>query len=81
MATAKMKVSYILQWRNSWSGETGFVKKILEAAGHFENTYDANEARRFTSVQRAEGAITTLAKIGEADLNEFKIVQVSPKAM
>ena len=37
-----------IQWKNKWSGETGFVKKVHTKEGYFENTFDKSEAKIFS---------------------------------
>lgn len=51
----------IIQWKNKYSGETGFVKKLNHKKGFFENTFDANEARKFS----AKTVDNTLALLNE----------------
>ena len=36
-----------IQWRNKFSGEQGFVKKIHLKDGYFENTFEEKEAKAF----------------------------------
>ncbi len=37
-----------IQWKNKWSGETGFVKSINTEQQYFENTDDVNQAKVFS---------------------------------
>lgn len=37
-----------IQWKNKWSGETGFVKSINMEQQYFENTDDVNQAKVFS---------------------------------
>lgn len=37
-----------IQWRNKWSGETGFVKSVNTEQQYFENTDDVNQAKIFS---------------------------------
>ena len=31
-----------IQWKNKWSGETGYVKVVHNKEQYFENTFDVN---------------------------------------
>jgi hypothetical protein len=64
-----------IKWTNKFSGETGFVADIKRKAGHFVSTFEAAEAKAFKNAKNAEKAIKTLAEIGEADNNNFEIVE------
>ncbi len=66
------KQYYILQWRNRYSGDTGFVGHIR--SDHFENTFDVNEARKFSSVGNALVAVHELSNIGECDQNDIEVI-------
>lgn len=37
-----------IQWKNKWSGETGYVKVVHNKEQYFENTFDADEAKNFS---------------------------------
>lgn len=63
-----------LKWTNRYSREEGFVGTIRESKGYFENT-NKEKARKFRSVKEAEKAIETLTRLGEAENNDFEIVQ------
>ena len=65
---------YIVKWTNKYSGETGFVAKVCK--DHFENTYDADGARKFTSAKQAEKAVTSFSEMGEAENNSFETILV-----
>lgn len=64
-----------LKWINKCSGETGYVKSIKAKAGHFENTFDIEEARNFRTDKEVEKAITSLCEIGEGEQNYFEVVE------
>ena len=62
-----------IQWTNKFSGETGYVKSILVKKGHFENTFDIEEAKKY-SKSEALKAVSTLKDIGEAENNDFSLL-------
>lgn len=49
----------IIQWKNKWSGETGFVKKLNRKGRYFENTFYANEALK-VSPKTVENTLSLL---------------------
>ena len=63
-----------IQWTNKISGETGYVKAFSRQMGHFENTYDIDEAKEYKTEAAAKTAIRGLEAVGEADNNIFEIV-------
>ena len=65
----------VIKWTNKFSGESGFVKGISTKEQHFINTYDQSEAKRYNE-NTAKGQITNLVKFGEAENNNFEIVEV-----
>ena len=65
--------TYVIKWINKFSGEIGFVKSIDKLEGHFNNTYDINEAKKY-SAQSAKCNIRLLNKLGECKNNEFLII-------
>ncbi len=38
----------IIQWTNKHSGEQGFVKCLNKKDGYFENTFNENEAKKYS---------------------------------
>ena len=38
-----------IMWTNKWSKEQGYVKCINKNAGYFENTFSADEAKKFNA--------------------------------
>ena len=65
----------VIKWRNKYSGEEGFVKTVRSNDRCFENTFNYNEARRYASASVAKGIITKLVSYGEAETNDFFIVE------
>lgn len=63
-----------IQWKNTYSGEVGYVKMIRQSKGYFENgTLD--EARCFRSFGECNKAIEVLNQIGEgAEKNNSFII-------
>lgn len=67
---------FILKWTNKYSGETGFVESISAKEGHFNNTFDEKDAKRYKSESIAKRMITTLRGMGETENNDFETVRV-----
>ena len=63
-----------IQWTNKMSGETGYVKAFPKKMGHFENTYNVDEAKPYKTEAAAKTAIRGLEAVGEADNNIFEII-------
>lgn len=63
----------IIKWTNRYSGEEGYVSSILSSEGHFENTFDISVSKKYYHSE-AEKAINLLHEIGEAENNDFTIV-------
>lgn len=68
-------MSYNLKWTNKFSGETGFVKKVMKVKGYFVNTYEQAEAKSYKAVKDAEKDIEVLTSLGEAENNDFEVVE------
>ncbi|MBQ9030528.1 MAG: hypothetical protein IJ106_03630 [Parasporobacterium sp.] len=66
----------VIKWTNKFSKEEGYVKGIVRAEGHFENTYDAAEAKTFSRACDVSRAMNTLEAIGECENNEFEVVEL-----
>ena len=62
-----------IKWVNKFSKEEGFVKSVSKAKGHFENTFDVNEARLFSD-KEAQNTLAALEMIGETVNNDFAVV-------
>jgi hypothetical protein len=54
-----------IRWRNTVSGETGFVKKVNSKDGFFESTTLESEAKVYMTASIAKGIITKLESYGE----------------
>lgn len=65
---------YCLKWTNIYSGETGFVGRVMKSKGHFVNSADISGAKSYKSAKEAETDIEVLAAIGEAVNNSFSVV-------
>ena len=63
----------IIKWTNKFSGETGYVKSLRKAKGCFINTFDKEEARRFSGQKRTDDALQVLDEIGETKNNIFEV--------
>lgn len=68
------KTSYIIAWKNTHSGETGYVGKVSK--DHFVNTQEPLQARKFVSYKAAENMVKNLIAIGEGKNNMFDIKAV-----
>lgn len=68
-------MSYNLKWTNKFSGETGYVKKVMKVKGYFVNTYEQAEAKAYKAVKDAEKDIEVLTSLGEAENNDFEVVE------
>jgi hypothetical protein len=66
----------VLKWRNKFSGEEGYVGKVSKAQGHFINTFNPDEAKRYTARKLIENDLKTLEELGEAVNNDFFPVEV-----
>ena len=64
---------FLIQWTNRWSRESGYVGKVCK--DHFENTFDAGEARKFASAKTAEKAVESLKAAGEGKENDFCVLE------
>ena len=64
---------FILKWTNKFSGETGYVQSISAKESHFNNTFEAGDAKRYKTEKSANQAIKTLSKYGECDNNNFEV--------
>lgn len=64
----------VIMWKNRYSGETGYVKRVCSNEKYFENTYDKAEAKEYGSVAAARGIITKLNSYGEGENNAFLII-------
>lgn len=69
-----MKRKYIIKWINRWSGESGYVSRVLISKKHFVNTFDVSKARRYNGEDEAKQGVSLLNTIGEGTNNEFVIV-------
>ena len=72
-----MATKYALKWTNKHSGEQGFVESISSKDNCFHNTFSEAEAKRYNSESIARRMITTLCGMGEADNNDFEIIEVA----
>ena len=64
----------VIMWKNRYSGETGYVKRVCSNEKCFENTYDKSEAKEYGSIAAARGIITKLNSYGEGENNVFLII-------
>ena len=63
----------VIKWTNRHSNESGYVQGVLAKEKHFVNTFNRNDAKKYSSERIAKGVVTTLIKYGEAENNEFVI--------
>lgn len=67
---------FILKWTNKYSKETGFVESISAKDKHFVNTFDKESAKKYSSKAIANRMISSLKAYGEADQNDFDVIEV-----
>lgn len=61
----------IICWRNKFSGEEGFVKKVSHKLGYFEATKNENEAKTYSKDGYISRDLDFFDKINETENNEF----------
>ena len=66
---------FILKWTNKYSGETGYVESISSKSKCFINTFDEKTAKRYANRIVAERMLASLKSYGEADNNNFDIIE------
>ena len=69
-------MKYILKWTNKFSGDTGFVESISSKEKHFVNTFEQKDAKVYASISIAKRMIASLRSMGEAENNDFDIIEV-----
>ena len=65
-----------IKWTNKFSNESGYVKSVKKADGHFVNTYDVSEAKVYSRQYDLDRAMKTLEDIGETENNTFEIIDL-----
>ena len=65
----------IIKWTNKYSGETGYVASLAAKEQHFNNTFSADEAKRYSD-KAVKGVITKLTNFGESENNDFECITV-----
>jgi hypothetical protein len=63
-----------LKWRNKFSGEEGYVASVKKTKGHFVNTFDQADAKRYQFEKSVKNDIALLVEMGEGENNDFEIV-------
>lgn len=68
----------IIRWKNTYSGEEGFVKKTSNKERCFYNTTDISEAKLYSTEAAAQKIIKKLEGFGQgsAICNEFRVMTV-----
>ncbi len=69
------RAKFILKWTNKYSGETGYVGKVLKTEGHFVNAEEIADAKRYSFEKTAKNEIEVLEAIGEAENNTFEVLK------
>lgn len=72
MNTTKGKKITVLQWRNKFSGETGYVGSVSVKKGYFTAAFSATEAKRYRSQSEINKDLEILARFGELEQNDFR---------
>ena len=62
-----------LKWENKFSGETGYVGKVLKSKGYFVNAETKEGAKKYASEKAAAKDIEVLTDLGEAENNTFSV--------
>lgn len=60
-----------LKWQNRFSNETGYVKSVSPKNGYFVNTFNKEEAKKYTNRASVERDLAFLNSIGEMENNTF----------
>lgn len=66
---------FVLEWKNKYSGETGFVKNVVTKEKHFVNTFDKSEAKQYKTESTAKRALNMLDSFGETQNNHIMITE------
>lgn len=66
-----MAVKFNLKWRNKFSGETGYVKTVSPKSKCFFNTFNKEDAKKYTSEAMLNKDLAFLESIGEMYNNIF----------
>ena len=66
----------IIQWTNKYSKEKGYVKTLNGNNKYFENTFDVNCAKIYSSKWTAKRALDRIIEYGEAINNDFEIIEL-----
>lgn len=64
-----------IKWTNKFSNESGYVRRVSNKDKHFINTFDESEAKTYKTARAAEAIIERLTDFGEAESNEFEVVE------
>lgn len=66
----------VIKWTNKYSNESGFLKSVKKADGHFVNTFDVAEAKTFARQCDIVRTMNVLESIGECENNDFEVVEL-----
>jgi len=61
-----------LKWTNIYSGETGYVGKLMKSKGYFINAANKSDAKIYKSEKEASKDLVALIEMGEAENNRFE---------
>ena len=64
-------MKYNLKWQNKFSGETGYVGKVLKSKGYFVNAPKKENAKKYASIKATAADMEFLKEIGETENNNF----------
>ncbi len=64
-----------IKWTNKYSEEVGYVGKLSLVNKCFINTYDKADAKKYVSEKAANNEIARLVEFGEAENNNFEVVE------
>ena len=63
----------VLKWTNKYSGETGYVASVSTKEQCFVNTFNMDEAKRY-SEKAVAGSMKKLEAYHETENNDFEVI-------
>ena len=73
----RVEMKYNIRWENKYSGEKGYIARVMYRAGHFVNTFEKTKAKKYASVNAARADIARLEKMGECIDNFMDIEEIA----
>lgn len=69
-------MSKVIKWTNKMSNESGYVKSVSKAKGHFINTWEKMFAKKYQTDKQINKDLQILEEIGETQDNVFETEEV-----